>query len=702
MKKNLFIAVSLLSFLWAGNYSFAQTYSSVVVTPVTADYSATPPTVTFEVSWPAGSRDATHRSKVWLLVDYKRIQNNAYTGDWLRAGIMTGASSPTATAGSTVSLETGNTKGFWLQGPSDGFAFAATVTVPVTVDLTGYASQFGWCGVASDRPPTAVEQDGYYALYGTQPFIIQTHPTNTGQTVTEPSKAYIGCIYNLTDSTGCPGEVPAMPAITDFTASKTAICEGESVTLTATATGAASYSFNNGAWSSSSTTVESPTSATTYTLSVRSAGGCTVPATKAITVTVNDPPVPQSLTTVPDVICAGESATLTAAAVGAASYSLNGSTWTASEQLTDYPTETTTYTLYIKSAAGCTASLPDAATVTVNDLPSGLSLTSATICNGESTTLTATPAGAASYRLDSEAWQSAATFEISPTATKTYALYVQSAEGCTASLPDAATVTVHPAFSPGAITTATGTAIEGTDPNITIGSATNASGGYGSITYQWRRSGDSGATFSYDAPTYPLNNNSTNYSTEGTYYFTRYAHDGFCNTAWAASTGQYTLTVASSEPPYSSGMWTCGTQTWSGPLRNPAGCTNAASLSTETSPPAQYYDRVSSYGYYYNWACFNSYGGELCPSPWHVPDRSDFSTLVICVAAGVQYPSTVLVGVLGNTGYVEVDSHEDAAHGYWWTIDEQGNKAYTLHHYSYTTIYDTMKKTHGIQVRCVQ
>ena len=92
---------------------FAQTYSSVNIRYITANYAASPPTVTFEVSWPAGSRNADERSKIWLLVDYQRIQNNAYTGGWLRAGIPTTASAITATAGA-VSVEPNNTKGFWL------------------------------------------------------------------------------------------------------------------------------------------------------------------------------------------------------------------------------------------------------------------------------------------------------------------------------------------------------------------------------------------------------------------------------------------------------------------------------------------------------------------------------------------------------------------------------------------------------------
>ena len=373
---------------------FAQ--SSVSIVPITANYSATPPTVTFEVSWPGGSRDADHHSKIWLLVDYRRIKDNAYTGGWLRAGISS-AHTPTATAGSTVSLVPGNTKGFWLQGTDGAFAFAATVTVPVTVDLTGYASQFAWCGVASDRPPTAIEYPGYYALQGTKDFIIQTHPTDAGQTITESTNAYIGCIYSLTDSTGCPGEAPAMPAITNFTASRTAICVGESATLTATAANAERYSFDNGAnWGSSSSTVVSPTSATTYILkATREKGACTVTFPTQITITVNDPPTPHLLTAAPDVICAGEAATLTASATDAASYSLtgNGTDWQADADFVVTPAASTYYTLYVKNADGCTATKANAATVTVNDLPVVASVSGATACAGKTAELTATLSG---------------------------------------------------------------------------------------------------------------------------------------------------------------------------------------------------------------------------------------------------------------------------------------------------------------------
>ena len=202
--KKLFVILSFFPF-WGLVSLFAQ--SSVSIVPITANYAATPPTVTFEVSWPGGSRDADHHSKVWLLVDYRRIQDNAYTGGWLRAGISS-AHTPTTNSGA-VSLDPGNTKGFWLQGTDDLLPFAATVTVPVTVDLTGYASQFAWCGVASDYPPNVLANTaGSYTLAGTPPFTLIASSGTTTQTVNEKTIAIAAVTMTpatITDATGYPG-----------------------------------------------------------------------------------------------------------------------------------------------------------------------------------------------------------------------------------------------------------------------------------------------------------------------------------------------------------------------------------------------------------------------------------------------------------------------------------------------------------------
>jgi hypothetical protein len=297
MKKLVFF----LSFfpLWGAGgfagFAFAAPIS-VSVVPITANYAANPPTVTFQLSWPAGTRDAANRDKVWVFVEYKKVKDNAYSGSWTRAEIA-GAATVSTPQTATASSVPGNTAGFFVQGPATG-DFAATVTVPLTVDLTGHAPQFGWCAYVIDRPPRAEARDGYYALHGTPPFTITT--TGNGDKVSQTTYAYNNtCIYDLTDATGCPGEIPfTPPEITGFTASASSICAGQSVTLTATTTGnAASYSFNDGyTWQASNIKVVSPPasySVFTYILLVQpSPGACTVSASTTHPVTIRPLPEP--------------------------------------------------------------------------------------------------------------------------------------------------------------------------------------------------------------------------------------------------------------------------------------------------------------------------------------------------------------------------------------------------------------------------
>jgi hypothetical protein len=239
------------------------------------------------------------------------MKNNAAAGSWQRAGI---TEPPTYHSAGTPALEPGNDSGFWLQGSTDNSAFAATLTVRVNVDLTGFDPQFNWCAYASDRPPHAAPVDGGYTLNGTPPFIIQTQRNNSGSTASISSSTYHNCIYGLTDATGAPGVVSPVPEITGFTASATTLCVGQSATLTATLAAAGSfiYSFNNGVtWVSSPTTVVTPAASTTYILKAKlTAGGCTVTAPSPIEITVH--PMPDvAFVNPPAKLCTNASATLT-------------------------------------------------------------------------------------------------------------------------------------------------------------------------------------------------------------------------------------------------------------------------------------------------------------------------------------------------------------------------------------------------------
>lgn len=123
------------------------------------------------------------------------------------------------------------------------------------------------------------------------------------------------------------------------TASSSTICAGNSVTLTAS--GVSSYSWNTGATTSS--IVVSPTTSTTY--SVVYASGCSNTATTSVGVNPN-PTI--TATSSSSLICAGQSATITPS--GASTYTISGGNLVVS------PTVTTTYTISGTSASGCISS----------------------------------------------------------------------------------------------------------------------------------------------------------------------------------------------------------------------------------------------------------------------------------------------------------------------------------------------------------
>jgi hypothetical protein len=255
----------------SGTITAPTSSSSITVTGISSDYIASPPTVTFSVSWAADTRNCRHNSDVWVFIDYQPIVGGS-PGAWSRAFVDV---TPTVVNG-TASMAGSNNKGFWLHGATSG-SYSATITVPVTTS----GSTFSWCAYAMDYPPNATENAaGYYTLHGTPPFTVNGSQLAAGATT------FTGCITSLADSTACPALLPTQPQIVSLTADIPTIYAGDSTTLRAIATRAAQYSFDNGAtWTTSATAVVSPIATTIYTVHVKSHGGCV--ATGTVTVTVN-------------------------------------------------------------------------------------------------------------------------------------------------------------------------------------------------------------------------------------------------------------------------------------------------------------------------------------------------------------------------------------------------------------------------------
>jgi hypothetical protein len=251
--------------------------------------------------------------------------------------------------------------------------------------------------------------------------------------------------YTVTvvDSNGCSATasvtIAPSTALSLQTNTTNETCNANNGSATVTVTGgSAPYTYS---WNTSpvqSTSTATGLDAGTYTVTVTDASNCIETATVNI-FNIGNTTV---IATPNQSICSGNSVTLTAiASGGTAPYtyvwnpgSISGSTITVS------PTNTTTYTVIATDANNCSGSTTT--TVTVTQIPvTVLTPTSVTICNGQSTTLTAS--GGTTYVWSTGGTNSTET--VSPTATTTYSViaFNGSCMGNTAT----ATVTVSPCLS---------------------------------------------------------------------------------------------------------------------------------------------------------------------------------------------------------------------------------------------------------------
>ncbi len=228
---------------------------------------------------------------------------------------------------------------------------------------------------------------------------------------------------NGTDGNGCSGSaavsvtVNPLPVLSTSASPSSTICAGSSLTLSAG--GASTYTWTGGVVNGVAFV---PASSVAYTVTGTSVNGCTGTAVRSVTVSAL-PSVTAAVS--PSVaICAGSPVTLSGS--GATTYSwtggvMNGVAFT--------PSSSASYTLTGTSANGCSSTAVKS--VTVNALPAlGASTNKATLCTGQTATLTAS--GALSYTWSTT--QQTAVIAISPTVTTSYTLSGTNANGCTASL----------------------------------------------------------------------------------------------------------------------------------------------------------------------------------------------------------------------------------------------------------------------------
>jgi hypothetical protein len=250
--------------------------AAVKVTPLSANYSAVPPTVTFKVEWQNAS--VPYNNRVWVWVDFSPVTGTVPAASFSTATI----SNPAITGGNGA--VTGTTaRGFFIE-----HAAATNSGTTVTAALNNASGKFNWCAYGSDMPPNAtVNAGGGYTLRGTKPFII-----NGSQTVNSGTSGAGTCIESITDITGRPDGF-ATPALTITTTNPAARCGAGAVTLTATAgggtTNAMTYTWDIGGTiytnNTYTYTTASLSASAAYTVKVKNANNCeSNPASGNITV----------------------------------------------------------------------------------------------------------------------------------------------------------------------------------------------------------------------------------------------------------------------------------------------------------------------------------------------------------------------------------------------------------------------------------
>jgi dienelactone hydrolase len=226
-----------------------------------------------------------------------------------------------------------------------------------------------------------------------------------------------------TDALGCPNTkttsitVNQGPSVT-ITPTSSSICQGQSISLTAS--GATSYTWSHGGTNGSGV---SPASTTVYTVTATGASTCAAIVTK--TVTVNLPPT-IAVTPTLNSICAGQSVNLTASGASTYTWSHGGANGSAQT-----PTVTTSYTVNASSTSGCTNTAVK--TISITSSPS-ITANSGGICSGQSFTIN--PSGADTYSV------TGGTIVVTPTTTSTYSITGSLSSGCVASNTAVITVTV--------------------------------------------------------------------------------------------------------------------------------------------------------------------------------------------------------------------------------------------------------------------
>ncbi|GAA4454032.1 hypothetical protein GCM10023189_19990 [Nibrella saemangeumensis] len=337
----------------------------------------------------------------------------------------------TATGGGMYLWSTGETASQITVSPATTTTYSVTVTgangcTAVASQQIGSDQAVPNAGIQANRttvtcanPSATLTASGggtYLWSTGETAAQITVSPTTT-TTYSVTVTAANGCTAVATQEIGVDQTAPSAGIQSNRT---TVTCANPSATLTAT--GGGTYLWSTGAMTAEITV--SPTTTTTYSVTVTGANGCTAVATQQIGVDQAAPSagIQADRTTV---TCANPSATLTATGGGTYLWS----TGETAAQITVSPASTTTYSVTVTAANGCTAVAQQEIGVSTDVPQADISENRTTLtCANPSATLTASGGGTYLWSTG----ETAAQITVSPTTTTTYSVTVTAANGCTA------------------------------------------------------------------------------------------------------------------------------------------------------------------------------------------------------------------------------------------------------------------------------
>ena len=315
---------------------------------------------------------------------------------------------------STNASITIGTAGMYTVTATNAQGCSATASTYVTVNALPTPTISGITTICQGEATTLTANGG--TLYQ-----WSDNSTNASITVNTPGQYMV----TATNAQGCSATassyvtVNALPVPT--ISGNTSICQGTTTMLTAN--GGTSYLWSN---SSTSTSISVGT-AGMYTVTATNAQGCSAAASTYVTVNALPTPTISGNTS----ICQGETTTLTAN--GGISYQWSNNSTSPSISVGTAGM----YTVTATNAQGCSAAA--STYVTVNALPTPTISGNTSICQGETTTLTAS--GGVSYLWNNNSTNASITVSTSGT----YRVTATNAQGCTRSV--STYVTVYPTYN---------------------------------------------------------------------------------------------------------------------------------------------------------------------------------------------------------------------------------------------------------------